>query len=144
MKRSCLHSAGDLSRTAESSRNAQNRPSWNDPGTVNARPDGFQTCVSVEGSLVSSIVERRKDDERPKNLEWRGQPGGRMNLTIRLVVGALVLTAAGCAARTANPTALAEVAPPVVEYPPPRPLGHVQPPPDSPTLFTAIQLCFPT
>ncbi len=67
-----------------------------------------------------------------------------MNLTIRLVVGALVLTAAGCAARTANPTALAEVAQPVVEYPPPRPLGHVQPPPDSPTLFTAIQLCFPT
>ena len=67
-----------------------------------------------------------------------------MNLTIRLVVGALVLTAAGCAARTANSTALAEVAQPVVECPPPRPLGQVQPPPDSPTLFTAIQLCFPT
>ncbi len=67
-----------------------------------------------------------------------------MNLTIRLVVGALVLTSAGCAARTANPTALAEAAQPVVECPPPRPLGQVQPPPDSPTLFTAIQLCFPT
>ena len=71
-----------------------------------------------------------------------------MNLTIRLVVGALVLTTAGCAARTANPTALAEAAQgePVIECPPPRPgeLGQEQPPPDSPTLFTAIQLCFPT
>ena len=68
-----------------------------------------------------------------------------MNLTFRLIVALVLTTAAGCAARTASPTVLAEAAQgePVPGCPTPRP-SQVQPPPDSPTLFTSLQLCLPT
>ena len=57
-----------------------------------------------------------------------------MNLTIRFVVGALVLTTAGCAARTPLPARSATT----------QERQTLLPPPDSPTLFRSLELRFPT
>ena len=44
-------------RTAESSRNAQNQPSWNDPGTVNHLLNGFRTCSPTGQSARSAAAQ---------------------------------------------------------------------------------------
>ena len=57
-----------------------------------------------------------------------------MNLTIRVVIGALVLTTAGCAARTTVPARSATAQEQQTLF---------LPPPDSPTLFRSLELRFP-
>ena len=66
-----------------------------------------------------------------------------MNLTVRLFVGVLALTTVVGATLPANPAAArtTQEIPGLCAEVPPRVASA---PPDSPTLFTSIQLCFPT
>lgn len=66
-----------------------------------------------------------------------------MNLTVRPFVGVLALTTVVGATLPANPAAArtTQEIPGLCAEGPPR---VASPPPDSPTLFTSIELCFPT